>query len=96
MGAIGEFKLLVNGLNLLIIPKGRMYFSLILFFFFLIGLISEIRKKRTIYTIAVVLVFFIPFAWIYQVLPVVRYVTPHNTLYGYIFLFGGYRDNKIP
>ena len=75
-GAIGEFKLLVNGLNLLIIPKGRMYFSLILFFFFLIGLISEIRKKRTIYTIAVLLVFFIPFAWIYQVLPVVRYVTP--------------------
>lgn len=77
-GLTGEAGLLLNSLNLFMIrsPLWRQFASLLLTVFFIFGIVRDTDKRRVVYTLTVITIFFIPFAWFFTVYAGMRYLTP--------------------
>jgi len=78
-GVAGESLLLLNGLDMVIIrsPSLSLIMSFFLSILFLFGLVKDPDKRRVVYTLMAIAIFFVPFSWLYQVVNGgIRYQTP--------------------
>lgn len=76
-GSVSEGKLLLKSMSLIAIPGSLMkIFCILLFLFFILGLIKRKNISEKVCTVVTILIFFIFFSWYYQVVPSDRFITP--------------------
>ncbi len=77
-GLIGETGLMLNSLNLFLIKSSlwQQFVSLLLMVFFVFGIVRDPDKRRAVYTMTAITIFFVPFSWFYKVYAGMRYLTP--------------------
>lgn len=76
-GSVREGKSLLNSMSLIAIPGSLMkIFCILLFLFFILGLIKRKNISEKVYTVVTILIFFILFSWYYQVIQSDRFITP--------------------
>ncbi|MBI3812647.1 MAG: glycosyltransferase family 39 protein [Nitrospirae bacterium] len=102
-GLIGEAGLLLNSLNLFMIrsPLWSQFVSLLLAVLFTFGIVRDPDKRRVVYTLTGITIFFIPFSWFFKVYAGMRYLTPLLPLIVAYGAFGGSEflkeiDRRVP
>jgi hypothetical protein len=75
-GIIGEARLLLNTMDMVVFPIWTEAMSSIVLVFSAIGLMVDTNKNRRNLSLLLIATFFLPFAWYHQVIPATRYIAP--------------------
>jgi hypothetical protein len=75
-GIKGESRLVLNSMSMEVGSKVEPYYISLIVLFFVLGVIGDQNRKRIVIPIATLVIFFLPFAWYFQVIPSSRFIAP--------------------
>jgi hypothetical protein len=75
-GVKGEFKLLINMMNLVFNQIGGSIAGITLLIISLFGMLKDKSRSRIVYSVVTIFIFFVPMSWLYKVNPLDRFLTP--------------------